>query len=55
MNDHQSACAAPLIDCSGPAKVLADDRLPEASLRGLRERGHEVSPVTVSVATAFPD
>jgi gamma-glutamyltranspeptidase / glutathione hydrolase len=45
--DIQSACAAPLIDCSSP-ELLADDRLPAASLRGLRERGHEVSEVSVS-------
>ena len=45
--DIQSACAAPLIDCSGP-DLLADDRLPAATLRGLRDRGHDVNDVTVS-------
>jgi gamma-glutamyltranspeptidase/glutathione hydrolase len=45
--DIQAACAAPLIDCSG-SEMLADDRLPEATLRGLRERGHDVNAVTVS-------
>lgn len=45
--DIQAACAAPLIDCSGP-EVLADDRLPAATIRGLRERGHLVSEVNVS-------
>ena len=45
--DIQSACAAPLIDCSGP-ELLADDRLPAASLRGLRARGHDVREVAVS-------
>jgi gamma-glutamyltranspeptidase / glutathione hydrolase len=47
--DVQSACAAPLIDCAGPA-LLADDRLPEETLHGLRERGHVVEPVTVAFA-----
>ena len=45
--DIQAACAAPLIDCSGP-ELLADDRLPAATLRGLRERGHDVHEVPVS-------
>jgi gamma-glutamyltranspeptidase/glutathione hydrolase len=45
--DIQSACAAPLIDCSGP-DLLADDRLPSATRAGLRERGHAVTDVTVS-------
>ena len=45
--DIQAACAAPLIDCSGP-ELLADDRLPAATLRGLRERGHAVHDVPVS-------
>ena len=45
--DIQSACAAPLIDCSGP-ELVADDRLPSATRAGLRERGHSVSEVTVS-------
>ena len=45
--DIQAACAAPLIDCSS-RELLADDRLPQAALRGLRDRGHELSEVTVS-------
>jgi gamma-glutamyltranspeptidase/glutathione hydrolase len=45
--DIQSACAAPLIDCSGP-ELLADDRLPLATRVGLRERGHPVKDVGVS-------
>jgi gamma-glutamyltranspeptidase/glutathione hydrolase len=46
--DIQTACAAPLIDCSSASEVLADDRLPLATLRGLRERGHVVNEVPVS-------
>ena len=46
--DIQAACAAPLIDCSSTSEVLADDRLPSATLRGLRERGHVVNEVPVS-------
>jgi gamma-glutamyltranspeptidase/glutathione hydrolase len=45
--DIQSACAAPLIDCSG-SELLADDRLPPATLRGLRDRGHDVTEAPVS-------
>jgi gamma-glutamyltranspeptidase/glutathione hydrolase len=45
--DIQSACAAPLIDCSGP-ELLADDRLPLATRHGLRGRGHPVKDVSVS-------
>ena len=45
--DIQSACAAPLIDCSGP-ELLADDRLPAGTLRGLREMGHDVVEAEVS-------
>jgi gamma-glutamyltranspeptidase/glutathione hydrolase len=46
--DIQTACASPLIDCSSTSEVLADDRLPAATLRGLRERGHVVNDVPVS-------
>jgi gamma-glutamyltranspeptidase/glutathione hydrolase len=46
--DIQTACAAPLIDCSSSSEVLADDQLPAAALRGLRERGHVVNTVPVS-------
>jgi gamma-glutamyltranspeptidase/glutathione hydrolase len=46
--DIQTACAAPLIDCSSTSEVLADDQLPAAALRGLRERGHVVNAVPVS-------
>ena len=35
--DIQSACAAPLIDCSGP-ELLADDRIPAATRARLRAR-----------------
>jgi gamma-glutamyltranspeptidase/glutathione hydrolase len=45
--DIQSACAAPLIDCSGE-ELLADDRLPADTREGLRSRGHRVSEVSVS-------
>jgi gamma-glutamyltranspeptidase/glutathione hydrolase len=45
--DIQSACAAPLIDCSGP-ELLADDRLPDATLRALRDKGHDVNAAPVS-------
>jgi gamma-glutamyltranspeptidase/glutathione hydrolase len=45
--DIQSACAAPLIDCSG-RELLADDRLPPATLRALRAMGHHVSEVPIS-------
>jgi gamma-glutamyltranspeptidase/glutathione hydrolase len=45
--DIQSACAAPLIDCSS-SELLADDRLAPATLRGLRALGHDVREVPVS-------
>jgi gamma-glutamyltranspeptidase/glutathione hydrolase len=45
--DIQAACASPLIDCSEP-ELLADDRLSPATLRSLREMGHEVVEATVS-------
>ncbi len=45
--DIQSACAAPLIDCSGP-ELVADDRLPAGSRERLRAMGHPVRDVTVS-------
>jgi gamma-glutamyltranspeptidase/glutathione hydrolase len=45
--DIQSACAAPLIDCSG-RELLADDRLPQTTLGALREMGHDVAEVPVS-------
>ena len=45
--DIQSACSAPLIDCSGP-ELLADDRLPARTLQSLREMGHDVVEATVS-------
>lgn len=45
--DIQSACAAPLIDCSGP-ELLADDRLPQVTLRALRDKGHHVTEAPVS-------
>jgi gamma-glutamyltranspeptidase/glutathione hydrolase len=45
--DIQSACAAPLIDCSGP-ELLIDDRLPRSTRDTLRAWGHAVAPVTVS-------
>jgi gamma-glutamyltranspeptidase/glutathione hydrolase len=45
--DIQSACAAPLIDCSGP-ELLADDRLPAGTRERLRAMGHPVRDVSVS-------
>ena len=47
--DIQSACAAPLIDCSGPA-LLADDRIPAATRARLREMGHDVVDAEVTFA-----
>src|SRR5262249_6791535 len=45
--DIQSACAAPLIDCSGP-EVLADGRLSAGTRERLRAMGHPVRDVHVS-------
>jgi gamma-glutamyltranspeptidase/glutathione hydrolase len=45
--DIQSACGAPLIDCSGP-ELLADDRLPAGTRERLRALGHPVRDVHVS-------
>jgi gamma-glutamyltranspeptidase/glutathione hydrolase len=45
--DIQAACAAPLIDCSGP-ELLADDRLPAGTRERLRGMGHPVREVSVS-------
>ena len=45
--DIQSACGAPLIDCSGP-ELLADDRLPAGTRERLRAMGHPVRDVEVS-------
>lgn len=45
--DIQSACAAPLIDCSGP-ELLVDDRLPAETRAALRAMGHNVVDVEVS-------
>jgi gamma-glutamyltranspeptidase/glutathione hydrolase len=45
--DIQEACAAPLIDCSGP-ELLADDRLPLGTRQRLRAMGHDVVDVEVS-------
>jgi hypothetical protein len=42
----QAACGAPLIDTAGP-QLLADDRLPAATLRALRDEGQDVEPVNV--------
>jgi gamma-glutamyltranspeptidase / glutathione hydrolase len=45
--DIQTACSAPLLDCSQPS-LLADDRLPPATRQRLRDLGHPVEDVTVS-------
>ena len=45
--DIQSACAAPLIDCSGP-ELLIDDRVDPKTRHELREMGHEVVEGEVS-------
>jgi gamma-glutamyltranspeptidase / glutathione hydrolase len=45
--DIQTACSAPLIDCS-QSSLLADDRLPPATRQRLRDLGHPVEDVTVS-------
>jgi alkanesulfonate monooxygenase SsuD/methylene tetrahydromethanopterin reductase-like flavin-dependent oxidoreductase (luciferase family) len=45
--DPQAACAAPLIDCSGP-ELLIDDRLPASTLDRLRAMGHDVVPTEVA-------
>jgi gamma-glutamyltranspeptidase / glutathione hydrolase len=45
--DIQSACAAPLIDCSGP-ELLADDRIAVETRDRLRAMGHNVVDVEVS-------
>ena len=47
--DIQAACAAPLIDASGP-ELLVDDRLSPHTRRTLREMGHDVVDATVSFA-----
>ena len=47
--DIQAACAAPLIDASGP-ELLVDDRLPARTRQTLREMGHTVLDATVSFA-----
>jgi gamma-glutamyltranspeptidase/glutathione hydrolase len=45
--DIQSACAAPLIDCSGP-ELLVDDRIAAETRDRLRAMGHNVVDVEVS-------
>jgi gamma-glutamyltranspeptidase / glutathione hydrolase len=47
--DIQAACEAPLIDCSS-GNLLADDRLPESTLRKLTKMGHNVVPAEVTFA-----
>lgn len=47
--DIQSACAAPLIDCSGP-ELLADERIPAATRERLRAMGHDVVDAEVTFA-----
>ncbi len=47
--DIQSACAAPLIDCSGP-ELLADTRIPAATRERLRAMGHDVVDAEVTFA-----
>ena len=47
--DIQSACGAPLIDCSGP-ELLADTRIAAATRERLREMGHNVVDAEVAFA-----
>jgi gamma-glutamyltranspeptidase/glutathione hydrolase len=47
--DIASACAAPLVDCSGP-EILADTRIDARTLSRLREMGHEVVEAEVTFA-----
>jgi gamma-glutamyltranspeptidase len=47
--DIQSACEAPLVDCSGP-EILADTRISAATRERLREMGHTVVDAEVSFA-----
>lgn len=45
--DPAAACAAPLIDCSGP-ELLIDDRIPVATRDRLRAMGHDVVAAEVA-------
>lgn len=45
--DPAAACAAPLIDCSGP-ELLVDDRVPAATRDRLRAMGHNVVEAEVA-------
>ncbi|MDP9362786.1 MAG: gamma-glutamyltransferase [Chloroflexota bacterium] len=45
--DPSAACAAPLIDCSGP-ELLIDDRIPAATRDRLRAMGHDVVDAEVA-------
>lgn len=47
--DIQSACEAPLVDCSGP-EILADTRISAETRERLREMGHTVVDADVSFA-----
>jgi gamma-glutamyltranspeptidase/glutathione hydrolase len=47
--DIAAACAAPLVDCSGP-EVLADTRIPQTTRDRLRAMGHTVVDAEVTFA-----
>jgi gamma-glutamyltranspeptidase/glutathione hydrolase len=47
--DIQSACGAPLVDCSGP-ELLADSRIPPATRERLQAMGHDVVEAEIAFA-----